>query len=238
MFSSLLEDAAAFGTGYVHDGRCLLECFDTPLSIFLADPLRIAATEATPRRGLGGALVGVLFEVAGIVGGPVDVEFLVDRKERVYVTQVRPIPPRHLCNWRLVPAGAWAEVERGAPPSSVVSTVGAAEGEIVDLRGRPPEDRDGQGTEGRVHLVSHRAAPGGTGLLDFLRFAARKGLSGVSLIVDHGSARTNDHLQFIALEDPGLRFVANATDVPPDLDGARRRVESDGFRITLAAAGR
>lgn len=232
MFSSMVEDTTLFGTAYVYHDKCLLEYFDTPLSIFLHDPARICARRDSALGGFEAKLVGSMFGVADVVGVPADIEFIADRKEEIFVSQVRPISRAHLRNWGRVADATWRRALGSAPPSNVVNSVGAVEGKVIDLREREPDSRDFDEVSGRIYVVSHHDAPRGTTSFAFLQFIARHGLGGLALMVDHGRARRNDHLQYIMFEDPGISFLVNAADVPRDVDGRRLSLTSDGFNAT------
>jgi hypothetical protein len=229
MFSSMVEDTALFGTAYVYHDKCLLEYFDTPLSIFLQDPARICAHRNSALSGFEAKLVGTMFGVAAVLDVPVDIEFLANRKEEIFVSQVRPIAQSHLRNWERVASATWRQALDTTPPSNVINSVGTIEGKVVDLREREPNLRDFDEVRGRIYVVSHLDALRGTTSLALLQFIARHSLDGLALLVDHGKARRNDHLQYIMFEDPGISFLVNAVNAPREIDGRRLSLTSDGF---------
>jgi len=232
MFSSKIEDVMMFGTAYVFGDQCLIEYFDTPISIFLCDPVRIFARCEQRSIGISEKLIRSVFAVGQALSGALDIEFMVDRREQVFVSQVRPISPPHINNWKSVTERTWAEMRTDGPPSNVVNTVGTIAGRVVDFRNRKPRLRDFEGGQ-KIYVVSHRGEAQGTSSLDILQFLNWHDLSHVMLVVDHDEARVDDHLQYIMYEDPGVAFLAHSTAIPHDIDGRWWRVSSDGFRVTF-----
>jgi hypothetical protein len=234
MFSEMADDTSGFGTCYVHNNQCLLELFDSPLAIFLQDPLRIAANRETVLTGFRGRLVRAMFEVSEILRDSVDIEFLVSRSNQIIVYQARPISPRHRENWQSASAKTWETVIKCSPSSNVVNQVGSITGTAVDLRLRKPLVEDFESADKKIFVINHRQTFGGTATLEFLRFLTQYGVNELSLLIDHGAHRVNDHLQYISFEDPGISFLAHSAGVPHGLDQRRLLVESDGFTITLS----
>lgn len=232
MFSSKVEDVMMFGTAYVFGDQCLMGYFDTPISIFLCDPVRIVARYEQKSVGISEKLIRSVFAVGQTLSGALDIEFMVDRREQVFVSQVRPVSPPHISNWKSVTERTWAEMRANGPPSNVVNTVGTSAGTAVDFRNRKPTLRDFEGGQ-KIYVVSHRGGGQGTSSLGILQFLNRHDLSRVMLVVDHDEARVDDHLQYIMYEDPGVVFLAHSTAIPRDIDGRWCRVSSDGFRVTF-----
>jgi hypothetical protein len=232
MFSGCVEDAAMCGTAYIYGDTVLAAYFDSPLSIALHDPVRFL--------NRGAALRGVDAQVARCVRGlqellntPLDVEFIVTRGERLYITEVRPISEAHLRNWKRVSEDTWRSVSDEGPPGNVVNTPGVRSGEVVDLRQRQIEPPDFDGANSRIYVVRHQPTRGGTSSFDFLTHAHTSRLSDLAVIVDHGRGRRDDHLQYVMFEDPGLAFCVHASAIPSDLPPAVV-VHSDGFRVRFA----
>lgn len=233
MFSTMVDDVMCFGTAYVIEDRCLIEYFDTPISIFLCDPVRIAAEREQGYIGVSGKLIRTVFAVNEIMNVALDIEFLVDRREQVFVSQVRPISPPHIDNWKSVTEQTWDEIRADGPPSNVINTLGTIEGMAVDLRRRKPSIWDFAQAGKKIYIISHRDVAPGTSSLEILQFLNQNNLSNIALVVDHGDARMDDHLQYIMYEDPGIVFLVHSTGVPKEIDGEWWRITSDGFHTTF-----
>jgi hypothetical protein len=233
MFSGCVEDAAMFGTAYVSSDRLLAEYFDTPLSIALEDPVRLFVVRGSLPPGLDGRLAGCVFGLADLLQVSLDVEFIVARSERLYITEVRPISDAHRRNWACVSEDTWASLRETAPAANVVNTPGSGAGAVVDLRRRRIRPQDFDRTADRVYVVNHRSGSSGTSSFDFLQYAHGANLRDVALVVDHGRARRNDHLQYVMFEDPGIAFCVHLSEAPSDLPSTVS-VDSDGFRVRFA----
>jgi hypothetical protein len=234
MFSNMVDDVVCFGTAYVLVDKCLLGYFDTPASIFLSDPVRVAARRGQIRRGRSGVIVDLMFRISDVFDTAIDVEFLIDRRDCIFISQVRPMSRRHVCNWSRVDESAWDEVCASTPPSNTVNTRGAVEGTVLDLRKTVLNASHAACGDGRIYLVSHRDSGRGTSSLDLLEFVDRHTLHDLAVLVDHGESRQDDHLQYLMHEDPGIAFLAHTTDVPDSIDGAGCLVNSDGFHVKFA----
>jgi hypothetical protein len=231
MFSNMVDDVVCFGTAYVLANNCLLTYFDTPVSIFLSDPVRAAARRGQVLPGRSGGVVDLMFRIAGVFHVAIDVEFLIDRSDRIFISQVRPMSRPHLRNWSRVDESVWDEVCDSVPASNTVNTRGTLEGTILDLRKTRLDASHVDGEKPCVYVVSHRHSGHGTSSLDLLDFINIHKLQDLVVVVDHGESRQDDHLQYLMHEDPGIEFLAHTVDVPDSIDGAGCVVTSDGFHV-------
>lgn len=235
--SSFVDGILTIGTAYVHGSRCLLQYFDSYLSLYINDPVRLLAMDGDPASqattDLAQKLVHGLFSLSNELATSLDVEFVATASGDVVVTQVRPIPPSHCRAWDTVLEGTWARLKRDGVPSIVPGSAGHWQGEAVDLRGREPTSRDARLSK-PIFVVRHQAAgERGMSTLPFLAWAQKEGVTSFGLLVDHGTARRNDHLDYILLEDPQAAFVVSVTNLPARLDAEPLRIDSDGFSPTL-----
>lgn len=232
MFSSIVENTVGFGTAYVNGDKCLLTYFDSPVSIFLEDPVRLAARRGSAI-GPGTPLCNLMFRISELWDLPIDIEFLIDGRCQVFISQVRPMPGIHSRNWRMVREECWDEICQGVTPSNVVNTVGTMKGIVVDLRKRmiSATDLNESYRRNRIYVISHYDSTPATSSLDMLEFINRYKLTGVALIVDHGKSRRDDHLQYLMHEDPGIDFLVHTAEKIELRDGSESIVVSDGFYI-------
>jgi len=233
-FANYIDRIIAIGTAYVYGDRCLLQYFDSYLSLYVNDAVRIYADRATltrEARSWENRLPRAFLGVGEMLNIPVDIEFVITAEDVVHVTQVRPISPPHLRLWETVEDEVWARVRRSGPPSITLNSIGRFEGPLVDLRHRMPTDKDAL-SPGSIYVIWHQeAGPTGTGALSFLEWAGTQNPFGFGLIVDHGESRRNDHLDYILTEDPEAVFVASATALPAAFDTPGLTLESDGFEL-------
>ncbi|WP_237107524.1 phosphopantetheine-binding protein [Nonomuraea sp. MG754425] len=232
LFTALVPDVAMHGTGYAWGDHALVTCYDSPLAIRANDPLRFAAGRRPDRAGFPELIRRCLFGVCDALERPVDVEFVLTRDETLYVTQIRRMSEAHAKNWAQVPASAWEQARRHAPASNTVGGTGVRAGWAVDLRARRPGDDDA-GDAARVWIVNHRDGGPGTSAIEFLRHADAAGWSDLTLVVDHGPSRIDDHRQYLTAEDPAVSFLAHAVDVPGGLDRAQVKITGDGLSAAV-----
>jgi hypothetical protein len=161
---------------------------------------------------------------------PLDIEFIVTRREQLVVTQVRPMSAAHVRNWQTVGLETWAALDRRPPPANVVNTVGARSGTVVDLRSRASAAEDFEDVPAKIFVVRHDPAPGATSSFDLLRAAHQFDLSGLKVIVHHPGGRHDNHLQYVMFEDPGVEFCVGVSDCPAELP-PHLTVRSDGFGV-------
>jgi hypothetical protein len=231
MYTAFVPTMAMHGTGYSCQGRVLVTYCDTPLATYLDDPRRCAAFASAPPTGLDGRLVRCLAGLEDVLGVSVDVEFVITRDEQIFVTQVRPLSPVHVDHWSRLADETWLRATKTGPPSNTVNSVGAREGVLVDLRCRPPSPDDGE--PGRVLVISHRDGDAATSTLALLEHALRSGWRDLAVVVDHGSRRHDDHLQYLMAEDPAVAWVGHTTNLSDRLPDGPVLVRGDGFTVEI-----
>ncbi len=230
MFTPQITDASMYGTAYVYKGKCIYELFDTPLAMYMNDPLRVA--DSGIKQGLEGRIAQCMIEAEQIIGVPVDIEFVLNRREQIYITQVRPISRAHLTQWAKLEDETWAMAVKVGTSSNVLNSIGQTEGVALDLRNRTLQPEDTELMERQICIINHK--PGtGTCSEDVLYWLDKFKLSNIRLIVDHGDTRMNNHLQYIMMEDPGISFIVNTVSVPSILNGCALRVKCDGFNTQI-----
>jgi len=232
-FANFVDRILAIGTAYVHGPRCLFHYFDSYLSLYANDPVRIYAHRGSADTSIGwpGRLPAALFAAADCLRAPLDIEFVVTAEGAIHVTQVRPISPPHLQLWDAVGEATRLRIAEQGAPSIGVNSVGRFGGALVDLRRRPPRNADAGIADALYVVHLHEPAADGTGVLRFLAWATARELAGFGLLVDHGTNRRNDHLDYILVEDPGAAFVIAATGLPTIFDRPWLGIESDGFAV-------
>jgi hypothetical protein len=167
-------------------------------------------------------------------GMPLDIEYLVDPKDNLYIVQIRPISARHLANWDNLPMVDEAAIGHR---SAVINSIGTIAGKVVDLRSdvhRVAIDD----LPGNITVINHEARPGGVDSQMLFRIAAQHNLKDLRVLIDHGDARLRDHLQYALGEDPGITFLAQTTD-PAVRRNLRNNdhisVSSNGITLEVAA---
>jgi hypothetical protein len=235
MFSTMVPDVMCFGTGYVFGDQSLIGYFDTPISIFLRDPVRLAARrDQRFTDDISGELIQSLFAIERVLRRALDIELIVDRRGQIFVAQIRSLSLAHSDNWTRVAEKTWHKVCVEGPPSNVVNTVGIVSGTVADFRRRAPSLRDFESGAQRICVVSHHGnESASTSALELLQFLDHNNLSNIVLVVDHGEARVDDHLQYITFEDRRMKFTVHATNIPEEIDGRHWRISSDGFRAVF-----
>jgi hypothetical protein len=234
MFSNALENACMFGTAYVFKGKCLIEYFDTPLSIFRNDPIRIVADSNSNLVGINKKVRDNIIEVENFIGVPLDIEFLIDRNEKLYISEVRPISKVHLKNWKAITSNTWESYVNTVPPSNVLNSIGTWSGRIVDLRRRMCNAEDFDDTENKIYLINHSSInQKGTTTLFLLNILTKYNGKNINLIIDHGNRRKNDHLQYITFEDPSLNNIINGNFNSFITDNSTRTIVSNGFEYKI-----
>lgn len=165
---------------------------------------------------------------------PLDVEYLLDEAGAIYVVQIRQIAARHLANWAMA---AHTSDTYSSQSSAIVNTVASAEGTVVDLR-RRADVPDLLSIEGNILVINHEESAGGAhtqALLDAIR--EQRPHHNLKVVVDHGTSRVRDHLQYSMVEDPHISFVVQSSDpkITAELqDNTHVRIDSDGLTAAVS----
>jgi hypothetical protein len=230
MFSQAVDDAVMFGTAYVDGNHCLAHYYDTPLSVYLSDPVRLAARRGTKPPGFDAKIIETAFGIHDVLKTPVDIEFIVCINEQIAVSQVRPISAPHLENWSMLQEDVWDRMIDSGPPTTMVNSIGMRQAKIIDLRQRQATLEDFEKLEENIYLISY-GEKHGTSIPAFLAFINAHSLYELSVIVDHGFSIRDSHCQYILIEDPGVDFVANCTTSALPFSDGPCSLESDGFNL-------
>lgn len=238
-FAGVVDRLLLIGTAYIYGNRGLIQYFDSYLSLYINDPVRRCASDrcgSDSSSQFDRRLSTALMALGQTLDSPLDIEFVVTAEGEIFVTQVRLISAAHLAAWDNVEDATWKRVEARGPSTVALNSVGRFSGQPVDLRRRAPTDEDARISE-PVFVVNHGVASdaaSGTSALAFLDWASTVESSSFGLVIDHGSNRRNDHLDYILMEDPQARFVVGLTALPSQLDAERIRIDSDGFDAKLS----
>lgn len=104
------DNICGFGTGYVDSKRCLFQYFDTPLSIHRREAVKISATKETIsdiHNTLHSNIIRALFAVQEQIEDTIDIEFVFDKKDMVFINEVRAVSFPHKKNWMLMDEKKW-----------------------------------------------------------------------------------------------------------------------------------
>lgn len=233
IFTPLVDNCCMFGTAYVYEDKCLFDYYDTPLSIYMNDPKRVAASRGSSLEGYEKKLAESAFDIQSIFGRPLDIEFIITRNEEVFINQIRPISKPHLHNWAMLEEVVWQTAKNSPPPSNVLNTIGSVKGFAIDLRARKPNEMDFYDPVEKIYIVNHGQNLHGTSSLEFLKLINEYNVANINIILDHGKTRKNNHLQYIVFEDPGISFVANMTNLSNDTVSKQISLVSDGFNVVM-----
>lgn len=122
------EDICGYGTGYIDSEKCLMQYFDSPLSIYRNEPKRIYGKIKDIVSGnvqLHRKLVLALCSVQEQIDDIIDIEFVFDRKLNVFINEVRKLSNSHVANWiKTDESLTWTY---GSAASCILNTVGEIE---------------------------------------------------------------------------------------------------------------
>jgi hypothetical protein len=137
-----------------------------------------------------------------------DVEYIIDPKGDIYVVQLRKLSARHADRWTSLP-----HIEEGAlrHNSAIINSIGKTAGKIIDLR-EDASNVDAQDYDKGIIVINHEPTLNGLDSERLFVIASQQKLSNLRVIVDHGTSRRRDHLQFALAEDPGIDFIVQTTD--------------------------
>ena len=221
------EGICGYGTGYVDSEKCLVQYYDSPLSIYRKEPKKIYGSIVDIVSGndsLHKKLVLALYSVQEQINGIVDIEFVFDRKLNVIINEVRKLSKAHMVNW--VKSNNCAAWTYGSAASCILNTVGEIKKRVRTWK-RQEFNGEEFDLENDVLFVCYES--------DKQLFEMQKQLSDfkqVSLIISYPYHIIDSHFSYVLNEYDTFDFVLRCTRQML-FDGQIIKIKSNGLTYSI-----
>lgn len=230
--SKPVDNAAMYGTAYCCKGNCMVSYFDTPLSIYKNDPVRFCSFQKRQNNKYEKNLIHLLREIETFLRCPIDVEFIISRDEKIWVTEVRPISQAHLTNWSSLDEKEMKYIEAKHVKSNVLNRVGEFTGKAIDLRKITKEELRITNSND-IYVINHHSK-NMIDTISFLKYIVTNDLTEINLLVDHGEERIDDHLQYITYEEKRINCLFHVTtNELKNLEQNNMKIKCNHFEIDI-----
>jgi len=166
---------------------------------------------------------------------PIDIEYLIDSDQKLWIVQARPISDAHLRLYQQVKSLNQKNLNN-VNDSALFNSCGEIKGEVYDMRNlRPCEvDRNRFIDKGAILLICHQQH-GFFSTKDLLKKVELEKIS-ARILIDHQNVRGSDHLQYLVAEDPNIAFSfqSGSYENLELIDGDMVFLISDGVHLKRA----
>lgn len=206
---------------------------------FGSDSTEPISLSANADRDIGGFVASKIMHplnsILSVSKIPIDVEYLIDSDQKLWVVQARPISSAHLRLYQQVGRSDQQELNN-VNDSALFNSCGAIKGKIYDMRDLNlyEVDKNRFIDKDAILLICHQR-PGFFSTRDLLDMVGIAKIS-ARILIDHQNARGSDHLQYLVAEDPHIifSFQSSSYENLGLTDGDLVSLISDGVHLKRA----
>ena len=219
LISKEVDDVRGSGTVYVFDEVCIGQYFASPISYFTREAIKFSSFNL--KNSIEKNINRMATDAFSIINIPIDIEFVIDVHNDIFISEIRPISKKHQNN---ITQCQITDLEKSMVASCIINSVGEVEGKIILIEENECWKNYLDNLNGKIFVLNYSRAR----LEQFLNEIWKKNIDNVSLVINYDNFIIDNHELYMCFEDCGLNFITKTVNERFE-DGSSVQIKSNGF---------